>query len=105
MFFLTTGLIKAWFRVVLICVFSCQSFFYVAQNMFPDGYECWEPGHVVFCAYVMERIEQDHLRKEAEQGAQPHAMGRGGQGVPRQCPKVPSASSTMSDESAATSYA
>jgi hypothetical protein len=27
-----------------------QSFFYPAQNMFPDGYECWEPGHCVFCA-------------------------------------------------------
>merc|ERR1712228_1088857 len=66
MWFLTTGLIKAWFRVVLMALFNCQSFFYPVQNMFADGYECWEPGHVAFCSYVMERVEQDRLRKQGQ---------------------------------------
>jgi len=59
MYFLSTNIIKAWFRIVLLVIFSCSPFFSPAQNMFPDGYECWESGHVVFCSYVMECVEQD----------------------------------------------
>jgi len=64
MYFLQTGFIKAYFRVAIIAVISVTSFFYPAQNMFPDGYECWEPGHCVFCAYVCERIEQDEIKRQ-----------------------------------------
>merc|ERR1719152_135787 len=64
LFFLSTGLIKAYTRVLLIAFFAGTSFFFPAQNMFPDGYECWEPGHCVFTAYVMQRIEQDRVYRE-----------------------------------------
>lgn len=86
MYFLSTGLIKAWFRVVLIMIFSCQSFFFPAQNMFPDGYECWEPGHVVFCAYVAERIEQDRMRQQVKERFNYESRNRRRGGVGLQLP-------------------
>ena len=67
LFFLTTGLIKAYARVILIAFFSCNTFFYPAACMFPDGYECWEPAHVVFTTYVMERVEQNRTSTGQEQ--------------------------------------
>ena len=66
MYYLSTGLIKAYVRVVLLVGFASISFFYPAQCTFPDGYECWDTGHIAFAAFVMERVEQDR-----RQGAQP----------------------------------
>ena len=53
------SLVRAWLRMVYSALFMLASYFNPASCMLNEGMEVWEPGHITFAAFVMERVQED----------------------------------------------
>lgn len=59
LWYLTSGFIKGFTRLLLLWFIPLLSFFTPAKCAFVDGMESWDSGHLTFVCYVMTRVERD----------------------------------------------
>jgi len=74
LWYLTSGFIKGFTRLLLLWFIPLLSFFTPAKCAFVDGMESWDSGHLTFVCYVMTRVERDkqllRIKEERARAAQ-----------------------------------
>eukprot|EP00322_Chrysochromulina_rotalis_P031526 CAMPEP_0115889508 /NCGR_PEP_ID=MMETSP0287-20121206/32862_1 /TAXON_ID=412157 /ORGANISM="Chrysochromulina rotalis, Strain UIO044" /LENGTH=396 /DNA_ID=CAMNT_0003346231 /DNA_START=152 /DNA_END=1342 /DNA_ORIENTATION=+ len=60
---LQASFVRSFVRPIYAVLIMLPSFFNPAQCILPDGWELWDPGHITFASFVMERVHED--RKHA----------------------------------------
>merc|ERR1719353_627564 len=74
LFYFNISFVKGLTRIVLLVIFTLDSFFTPAMCAFPEGKEAWDGGHLTFVCYAMSRVEADK-QLQAEWGRRMRFLG------------------------------